>query len=421
MNGSVVTAEKLDTRCCIAGGGPAGIMLGFLLARAGVDVVILEKHVDFFRDFRGDTIHPSTFQIVHELDLLNEFLKQPHQEVQLLSAQIGETLTAVADFTHLSTHCKFLGFMPQWDFLTFFSTHANNYAEFHLKMEAEVIDLIWTDGKIAGVRAKTPSGTLEVRSDLVIGADGRHSIVRQKAGLKIVQSGVPIDVLWFRLTRYSSDPGQVLFRADYGNFFLMIDRGDYFQCGLVIRKGAFDQIQQQGLPVFRDDLAKLVPFMRDRLDEIRDWNDLHILTVRVDRLRKWFRPGLLCIGDAAHAMSPVGGVGINLAIQDAVAAANILATPLRQGTLNIEHLRRVQTRRELPTRMTQRLQILIQDHLIERFLNTSKRMSPPLPVRLLGRWPFLRRIPARVVGIGFRPEHVRTPDLHKPSETPQSE
>jgi 2-polyprenyl-6-methoxyphenol hydroxylase-like FAD-dependent oxidoreductase len=411
MSDDTNVAETLNVRCCIAGGGPAGMMLGFLLARAGIDVVVLEKHADFLRDFRGDTIHPSTLEIMHELGLLDEFLKEPHQEVRQLRAQIGDTTITPADFTHLPTHCKFLAFMPQWDFLNFVATQAKRYPTFQLRMEAEVTDLVMERGRVDGVRAKTPAGVLEVRTDLTIGADGRHSTVRQRAGLEVMELGVPIDVLWMRLPRRPSDPGQVFGRFHYGKVFILIERGDYFQCGLVIPKGGFGKIQQRGMAALRDDIGKLVPFMSDRVGEIRDWSDIHVLTVAVDRLRQWFRPGLLCIGDAAHAMSPIGGVGINLAIQDAVAAANILAAPIRQATVSTESLHAVQRRRELPTRITQRLQVLIQDHVIQRVLTSNKPISPPWPVRLLQRWPILRRIPARLIGMGFRPEHVQTPDL----------
>jgi 2-polyprenyl-6-methoxyphenol hydroxylase-like FAD-dependent oxidoreductase len=403
--------EKVSVRCCIVGGGPAGMMLGFLLARAGVDVVVLEKHADFLRDFRGDTIHPSTLEIMYELGLLDEFLKQPHQEVRQLMGRIGDTTITAGDFTHLPTHCKFVAFMPQWDFLNFVATHAKRYAMFKLRMEAEVIELVRDNDDVVGVRAKTSAGILEVRANLIIGADGRRSTVRERADLEVMELGAPMDVLWMRLTRHSGDPGEVYGRFDYGRVFIMIDRGDYFQCGLVIPKGGFGKIQQGSLAALRDDISTLVPFMRDRVGEIRDWSDVHVLTVAVDRLRRWFRPGLLCIGDAAHAMSPIGGVGINLAIQDAVAAANILAAPLRQGIVSTEHLRAVQRRREWPTRMTQRLQIFIQNQVIQRVITSNERISPPWPLTLLDRWPFLRRIPARLVGMGFRPEHVRTPDL----------
>ncbi len=386
-------------------------MLGFLLARAGVEVVVLEKHADFLRDFRGDTIHPSTLEIMYELGILDDFLKLPHQELRQLGVRIGDETITTHDFTHLSTHCKFLAFMPQWDFLNFLVAQAGRYPAFHLRMEAQVTELVTADGLVAGVLAETPAGGLEVRSDLVIGADGRHSTVRERAGLEIIELGAPMDVLWLRLSRRENDPVLGVGTFDYGKILVMIDRGDYFQCGFIIRKGAFDEIQQRGLATFRDEIATLVPFMSDRVGEIHDWSDIHVLTVRVDRLRHWSRPGLLCIGDAAHAMSPVGGVGINLALQDAVAAANILAKPLQQATVRMEHLKAVQRRRELPTRITQRLQVLIQDRLIRPVLESPEHLAPPWGVRLLDRWPILRRIPARLVGIGFRPEHVRTPDV----------
>ncbi len=372
---------------------------------------MLEKHSDFLRDFRGDTIHPSTLEIMHELGILDDFLKLPHQELRQLGVRIGDEAIITHDFTHLPTHCKFLAFMPQWDFLNFLVRQARRYPTFHLRMEAKVTELVKVGGLMAGVLAETPAGRLEVRSDLVIGADGRHSAVRERAGLEIMELGAPIDVLWLRLSRRQNDPELGVGTFDYGKILIMIDRGDYFQCGFIIRKGAFDEIQQRGLATFRDEIATLVPFMKDRVGEIHDWSDIHVLTVRVDRLRQWSRPGLLCIGDAAHAMSPVGGVGINLAIQDAVATANILAKPLQQSTIGTEHLEAVQRRRELPTRIVQRLQVLTQERLIRPVLESHEHFAPPWGVRLLDRWPILRRIPARLVGIGFRPEHVRTPDV----------
>jgi 2-polyprenyl-6-methoxyphenol hydroxylase-like FAD-dependent oxidoreductase len=407
--------ERLEVACCIAGGGPAGMVLGFLLARAGVDVVVLEKHADFFRDFRGDTIHPSTLEIMYELGVLDQFLKLPHQEVTQLSGQFGPTLTPIADFTHLPTHCKFLVFMPQWDFLNFIAALAKRYAAFALRMQAEVTELIVEDGRVAGVRASIPGGELEVRAKLVVGSDGRHSTVRAAAGLVSDDFGAPMDVMWFRISRRPEDPGQVFGRIDRGRMLIMIDRGDYYQCGYLIRKGAFDQIRQRGLPAFRDDIVLLAPFLRDRTAEIADWGRVSLLTVVVDRLRRWYRPGLLCIGDAAHAMSPIGGVGINLAIQDAVAAANILAQPLRAGRSTDALLADVQRRREFPTRETQRFQVIIQNNVIRRVLGIDRPLTTPWPLRLLARWPLLRRIPARLVGIGFRPEHVQTPDVSPPS------
>jgi len=303
--------------------------------------------------------------------------------------------------------------MPQWDFLDFVAEHAKRYSTFSLKMEAEVNSLIEDNGQVVGVRAVTPNGPLEVRADLVVGADGRHSTVRDRSRLKIEDLGAPIDVLWMRLSRRPGDPKQPLGRFGQGKVFVMLDRGDYWQCGYVIPKGGIDDLRRRGLEAFRQDVSEIAPFMRDRVEELRDWNDIKLLTVVVDRLRKWYRPGLLCIGDAAHAMSPIGGVGINLAIQDAVAAANLLTRPLQRAALSTADLGRVQRRRELPTRLTQRLQVLIQDRILSRVLGGRQQISPPRVLQLLRRFPFLRRIPARVIGIGFRPEHVRTPDAFR--------
>jgi 2-polyprenyl-6-methoxyphenol hydroxylase-like FAD-dependent oxidoreductase len=392
------------------GGGPAGIMLAFLLARAGVDVVVLEKHADFFRDFRGDTIHPSTLQLMYELGLLEEFLKVPHQEVRELAAQVGAEGFKVADFTHLPTACKFLALMPQWDFLNFLAEQGRRYPSFHLRMEAEAHDLIFDGNRVAGVAATTPEGPLEVRAALVVGADGRSSVVREKAGLEVVDLGAPIDVLWLRVSRHADDPGQTLGRVDFGEILVMINRDDYWQCAYVIHKGAFDDVRRAGLQAFREDIASLAPFLRQRLGELRDWDDVKLLTVRVDRLRSWFRPGLLCIGDAAHAMSPVGGVGINLAVQDAVATANALAKPLQRSLAPLNALRAVQQRRTFPAALKQRIQVFIQDRVLSRVLAGGKHtMSPPLILRLLDHWAPLRRIPALLVGVGIRPEHIRSP------------
>jgi 2-polyprenyl-6-methoxyphenol hydroxylase-like FAD-dependent oxidoreductase len=404
-----VEARTIETRCCIAGGGPAGMVVGYLLARAGVDVVVLEKHGDFLRDFRGDTIHPSTLEVMHELEILEDLLKRPHQEARQLSAFIADIEVPVADFTHLNTRCRFLAFMPQWDFLDFMAEHARRFSRFQLKMRAEVTDLVAEEGRILGVRASTPDGPLEVRAALTIGADGRHSTVRDRSGLHVEELGAPIDVLWMRLSRAPTDPDQPLGRFDRGRILVMIYRSDYWQCGFIIPKGAIDEIRRRGLESFRGEIAAIAPFLGDRVSELRDWDDVKLLTVAVDRLRQWYRPGLLCIGDAAHAMSPVGGVGINLAIQDAVAAANILARPLREGSLATDDLRKVQERRMLPTRITQGLQVFIQERVIVKVIGSQEKLSLAWPLRLLRRWPFLRRIPARLVGIGFRPEHVRTP------------
>jgi 2-polyprenyl-6-methoxyphenol hydroxylase-like FAD-dependent oxidoreductase len=400
--------KTMSVRCCIAGGGPAGMMLGLLLARAGVDVVVLEKHADFLRDFRGDTIHPSTLEVMHELGLLEGLLTLPHQKVSRINGQFGDLALTVADFSSLSTHCRFIAFMPQWDFLNFLAEEAARYSTFQLRRQADVTGLIEESGSVVGLRANTPDGPLEVRADLVVGADGRHSIVRAKAGLSIEEFGAPMDVLWFRLSRRASDPGDPIGRFDAGRIFIMLNRGDYWQCGFVIPKGSRDQLQERGLPAFRDTVAQLAPFMADRVGELQDWEPIKLLTVQVDRLRRWYRPGLLCVGDAAHAMSPAGGVGINLAIQDAVATANLLTAPLRAGQLTIQDLQRVQQRREWPTRMTQRVQLMIQNRVIRRVLTERDRFSPPFAIRLLALLPFLRRIPARMIGLGFRPEHVHT-------------
>lgn len=402
--------DTIVVRCCIAGGGPAGMMLGLLLARAGVDVVVLEKHADFLRDFRGDTIHPSTLEVMHELGLLERLLNLPHQKATRINGQFGDLALTVADFSSLSTHCRFVAFMPQWDFLNLLAEEAARYSTFQLRMHADVMDLIEESGSVVGLRANTPDGPLEVRADLVVGADGRHSIVRVKAGLSIEEFGAPMDVLWFRLSRRAGDPGDPIGRFDAGRIFIMLNRGDYWQCGFVIPKGSRDQLQGQGLPAFRDAVAQLAPFMADRVGKLHDWEPIKLLTVQVDRLRQWYRPGLLCIGDAAHAMSPVGGVGINLAIQDAVATANLLTAALRAGRLTTQDIQRVQQRREWPTRMTQRVQLAIQNRVIRRVLTDGDRFSPPFAIRLLALIPFLRRIPARMIGLGFRPEHVHTSD-----------
>ena len=402
--------EACQARCCVVGGGPAGMMLGLLLARAGVDVVVLEKHGDFLRDFRGDTIHPSTLELLYELGLLDKFLKRPHQEAREVHGVIGGVEVPVADFSHLPTRCKFVAFMPQWDFLDFVAAEARRYPAFRLKMEAEVVDLLEADGRVVGVRAHTPEGPLEVRAGLTVGADGRRSTTRARAGLDVVDLGAPIDVLWMRLSRRPGDPGLPLGRFDRGKIFVMFERGDYWQCGYVIRKGGNDELRQRGLEAFRADIVDIAPFLHDRVAELANWDDVKLLTVAVDRLKCWYRPGLLCLGDAAHAMSPIGGVGINLAIQDAVAAANILARPLRDGTVSTDDLQKVQRRRMFPTRLTQWVQVQIQNRVIGRVLGgDGATLTLPWPVKLLRRWPLLRRIPARLIGLGFRPEHVRSP------------
>ena len=340
--------NPITTRCCIAGGGPAGMMLGFLLARAGVGVVVLEKHTDFLRDFRGDTIHPSTLEIMHELGLLEAFLRLPHQELRTLTGLVGDTRVALADFTHLPTRCKFVALMPQWDFLNFMAEHAKTYPAFRLMMGAEATDLLFSGERVTGCRVQRPDGLLDIRAEVTIGADGRHSTLRARANLPVKDLGAPMDVLWMRISRQASDPAEALGHIEAGRMLVMIDRGDYWQCAFVIPKGSADQVRQSGLPEFRATIRDLAPWLENRVDELKNWDDVKLLTVAVDHLVHWHRPGLLCIGDAAHAMSPIGGVGINLAIQDAVAAANISAAPLRDHAMAPHYLRAVQKRRDFP-------------------------------------------------------------------------
>lgn len=404
----MTVAVRVDASCCIAGGGPAGMMLGYLLARAGVDVVVLEKHADFLRDFRGDTIHPSTLEVMHELGLLDEFLRRPHQEVERLGSTFGGEHAYIADFSHLPVQCPYIAMMPQWDFLDFLAQQANSYPNFRLVREAEVVDLVFEAERVIGVVAETPQGRKEFRANLAIGADGRGSIVRERAGLVIEDLGAPMDVLWLRIPRVENDPAETMGRFDSGHIFVMIERGDYWQCAFVIPKGGFDAVRELGLPAFRQQVARLAPFLADRVQLLESWDDVKLLVVKVDRLRQWHRQGLLCIGDAAHAMSPIGGVGINLAIQDAVAAANILAPALLNNMVSDNVLAKVQHRRLFPTRVTQRLQVLAQNRIIGKVLQKreSNSMRMPAIIRLMQRFSGLQRIPARLVGMGIRPEHV---------------
>jgi 2-polyprenyl-6-methoxyphenol hydroxylase-like FAD-dependent oxidoreductase len=407
--------EPVATRCCVAGGGPAGVMLGFLLARAGIDVVVLEKHADFFRDFRGDTIHPSTLQLMHELGLLDAFLARPHQEIRQFRVQIGDSMLTIADMNHLPTFCKFLALMPQWDFLNFLAENGRRYPKFRLLMETTVTGLIIEADVVRGVQAQTNDGSLEIRADLVVGADGRSSTVRAAAGLAVTEIGAPMDVLWMRLSRKPADQQQVLGRIDFGKMMVMLDRGDYWQCAYVIPKGGIEAIQARGLPALRNELALFIRPPASRLDQLRSWDDIKLLTVTIDRLECWSKPGLLCIGDAAHAMSPMGGVGINLAIQDAVATANILVPILRSRALRPGDLEGVQRRRTFPVRVIQGLQIFAQNRIFGNVAeaaptaNTKTRVI--FPLQLLRAFPILRRIPALVLGVGPRPEHVRTPEI----------
>ena len=387
------------------------MMLGFLLARAGVAVIILEKHPDFLRDFRGDTVHPSTLEIVYELGLLDELLKLPHRKIEKLSAQIGNEQLALADLSHLPAHCKYIAMMPQWDFLNFLAEHGRRYKTFDLRMRTEATDLIADGGRIVGLRAKSPDAELTIYADLVVGADGRHSITRGKAGLVSEDYGAPMDVLWFRVTRRDSDPSDAFGHVEAGKMLVMLDRGDYWQCAYVIPKGGIDRVKANGIEAFCNRVVALSPFLADRIGELRSFDDVKLLSVMVNRLRQWWRPGLICIGDAAHAMSPIGGVGINIAVQDAVAAANCLAAPLRVCTINTRHLQAVQARRDFPARMTQKIQLTMQNRIIGPALQGTREPKPPLLFKLFDAFPVLRRLPARLLALGIRPEHVQTPDI----------
>ena len=407
----------IATKCCIAGGGPAGMMLGFLLARAGVNVVVLEKHADFFRDFRGDTIHPSTLELMAELGLLDEFLKLPHQKVDRLTALIGAERVRMIDLTHLPTRCKYIALMPQWDFLNFLAAQGKRYPTFDLRMSAEATDLIEAGGRVVGLRPTTPDGELSIRADLVVGADGRHSTVREKAGFKSDDYGAPMDVLWFRLTHKESDDAETFGHFEAGAMMIMLNRRDYWQCAYVIPKGGIDRIKAAGLDAFRKRVLFMSPFLTDRVEELKTFDDIKLLSVAVDRLRQWWRPGLICIGDAAHAMSPIGGVGVNLAVQDAVAAANRLAAPLKAGTAGDDDLRAIQARRTFPVRFTQALQLTMQKRIISPALASTQRPKPPFLFKLVGALPLLQRIPGRLLAVGVRPEHVYTPDMFAGSQS----
>jgi 2-polyprenyl-6-methoxyphenol hydroxylase-like FAD-dependent oxidoreductase len=377
------------------------MMLGYLLARAGIAVTVLEKHQDFFRDFRGDTVHPSTLEVLRELGLVEDFLKVPHQQLISVGGIVGGFEFRAADFRHLPTHCKFIALMPQWDFLDFLSSRAKRFPSFRLLMQHEATGLV-----PGGVEARIHDGPLHIRAGLVVGCDGRHSTIRQAASLEVLEFGVPIDVLWFRLSRKSQDPEQVLGNINYGKALILINRGDYFQSGLIIPKGSFEEIQRSGLDAFHNDLARIAPYLGDRVHELQNWDQIKLLTVRINRLKRWHQPGLLCIGDAAHAMSPAGGVGINLAIQDAVATANLLSGPLRAGPVPEALLARVQLRREFPTRVTQYMQINAHKAFAKIFENRGP-LKAPWQLKAAAHVPGLQRLIARAVGLGVRPEHIQ--------------
>jgi 2-polyprenyl-6-methoxyphenol hydroxylase-like FAD-dependent oxidoreductase len=413
-----MATETIETTCCVVGGGPAGVMLGYLLARSGVPVTVLEKHKDFFRDFRGDTVHPSTLEVMYELGLLEDFLKLPHQELSSVNGVFGGYTFEGASLRRVPTHCKFVALMPQWDFLNFLSSHAQKFSSFTLKMEHEAVDLIDDGGQVSGVRANTPQGPVDIHADLVIGCDGRHSITRQVAGLEVIESGVPIDVLWFRIPRTTNDPERLFGNFNYGKALVMIPRGDYFQAALVIPKGSLEAIKERGLEDFCASVVQIAPYVGDRVAELKDWDQVKLLTVQINRLRKWYRPGLLCIGDAAHAMSPAGGVGINLAIQDAVATANLLTRGLLTGQVTEAMLARVQCRREFPTRATQFLQVQAHKGLAKIFQNPGPAKAP-WQLKFVTNIPGVHDLLGRVVGVGVRPEHIagarRRPECALPS------
>jgi len=392
--------------CCIVGGGPAGLVLALVLARAGRSVMVLEKHADFLRDFRGDTIHPSTMEVMYELGLLDRFLQLPHQKVSELFGQFGDFRIPIADLSHLPVHAPYIALMPQWDFLNFIAGEARRHSGFELHMGAEATDIVEENGQVKAVQVQIEGKRREIRSTLTIAADGRESVLRRRAGLPVQDLGAPIDVLWFRLSRRPGDPQETMGKFMPGRIIVMLNRGNYWQCAFVIPKAGIEAIRAAGLIAFRETIASLLGFSPDRTAEIKSWDDVKLLTVKVDRLESWCKPGLLCIGDAAHAMSPIGGVGINLAVQDAVAAANILAAPLASGAVDLDVLRRVQKRREWPTRVTQRLQLVIQNYVIAPTLQARRFERPPLVARMLTGWPLLRRIPARLLALGVRPEHV---------------
>jgi 2-polyprenyl-6-methoxyphenol hydroxylase-like FAD-dependent oxidoreductase len=403
--------EMLQVPCCIAGGGPAGMMLGYLLGRAGVKSVVLEKHADFLRDFRGDTVHPSTLMIMQELGLIEDFLKLPHSEIRALAAEIGDTCIKVADFARISAPCKFVALMPQWDFLNFLADKGRRFPALKVIMSAEVTGLIETAGRVAGVTATTRDGPLEVRANLVVGCDGRTSTVRTASGLAVQEFGSPIDVLWFRLSKNAGDPEQVLGRLQADTMIVTIDRTDYWQCAFVIGKGGIGQVHAEGLEAFKTVVAEGARFLADRVDELKSFDDIKLLSVSVDRLTTWSKPGLLCIGDAAHAMSPVGGVGINLAIQDAVATANLLAVKLKAGTLQDDDLDSVRRRRLFPVKVIQGMQVAVHNRVLKPTVSGARRKpTVPWPLKLLDANAWLRRWPAQILGLGVRPEHVRSPD-----------
>jgi 2-polyprenyl-6-methoxyphenol hydroxylase-like FAD-dependent oxidoreductase len=402
--------RTITTRCCIVGGGPAGMMLGYLLGRAGVETLVLEKHADFFRDFRGDTVHPSTLQVMDELGVIEEFLKLPHQQLQKMDGQFGGTSIRIADISRTNAKYPFIAFMPQWDFLNFLREHGKRFASLKVMMNADATDLVWSGDRVVGVTANTPQGPVEIRADLTIGCDGRHSVVRQCADLEVEEIGAPMDVLWFRAGRHANEDESLFARVDTGKMMVTFDRGDYWQCAYVIAKGQYDAVKARGLDAFRDDVIGMAPILKSGMSDVKTWDDVKLLTVAINRLKRWTRPGLLCIGDAAHAMSPVGGVGVNLAVQDAVATANLLAAKLVGGCPSEDELDSVRRRREFPMRMTQAMQVVVQNNIISAALKPGHQpLAVPVFARVVNAVPWLQGITARFVALGVRPEHVHSP------------
>ena len=407
-----MSPRTVTTRCCIVGGGPAGMMLGYLLGRAGVETIVLEKHADFFRDFRGDTVHPSTLQVMDELGLIDDFLKLPHQRIQKMDGQFGGTSIRISDLSRLKTKYPFIAFMPQWDFLNFLREQGKRFASLKVMMNANATDLIWSGDTINGVKVDTPEGPLQIRADLTVACDGRHSTVRERARLEVEEIGAPMDVLWFRAGKHGDEHENLFARVERGKMMVTFDRGDYWQCAYVIAKGQYDAVKARGFEALRDDIVRMAPVLKSGIAEVKSWDDVKLLTVAINRLKRWTRPGLLCIGDAAHAMSPVGGVGVNLAVQDAVATANLLAAKLRAGCPTEQELDAVRKRREFPVRMTQRMQVVVQNNIISLALEKGEgRVSPPLFARLINAVPWLQGITARFIGLGVRPEHVHSPEV----------
>lgn len=385
------------------------MMLGYLLGRAGIDVVVLEKHADFFRDFRGDTVHPSTLQVMDELGLIDGFLKLPHQRLQKMDGLFGGTPVRIADLSRLNTKYPFIAFMPQWDFLNFLREAGKRFASLRVMMNTEAVDLIRRGETIAGVRAKTPEGPIDIEADLTIACDGRHSTVRERAGLEVEEIGAPMDVLWFRAGRKADETESVFARVEPGKMMITFDRGDYWQCAYVIGKGQHDAVKARGLQALLDDVVRMAPILRSGIADVKSFDDIKLLTVAINRLARWTRPGLLLIGDAAHAMSPVGGVGVNLAVQDAVATANLLADKLQHGCPSEDELDAVRRRREFPVKMTQAMQVIVQNNIISGALQGGDRpLKVPLIVRLITALPWLQGIPARLIALGVRPEHVQS-------------